>query len=140
MQCEGFSLWELLLLQSMDSRAPRLQSGEPLEHRVNSCETRASLLCGTWDLPGPGLNLCLLHWQVDSLPLSHQGSPLVFFFHTLLPFRCQIVLILLSRCIHPLTLIFTRSTPSPPHDQITTIPPKDGPPCLFHPYGLFSIW
>ena len=21
-------------------------------------------------------NLCLLHWQVDSLPLSHQGSPL----------------------------------------------------------------
>ena len=22
-----------------------------------------------------GLNLCLLHWQVDSLPLSHQGSP-----------------------------------------------------------------
>ena len=23
-----------------------------------------------------GLNMCLLHWQVDSLPLSHQGSPL----------------------------------------------------------------
>ena len=23
----------------------------------------------------PGWNLCLLHWQVDSLPLSHQGSP-----------------------------------------------------------------
>ena len=22
-----------------------------------------------------GSNLCLLHWQVDSLPLSHQGSP-----------------------------------------------------------------
>ena len=22
-----------------------------------------------------GLNLCLLHWQADSLPLSHQGSP-----------------------------------------------------------------
>ena len=22
------------------------------------------------------LNPCLLHWQVDSLPLSHQGSPL----------------------------------------------------------------
>ena len=22
-----------------------------------------------------GLNLCLLHWQTDSLPLSHQGSP-----------------------------------------------------------------
>ena len=22
-----------------------------------------------------GVNLCLLHWQADSLPLSHQGSP-----------------------------------------------------------------
>ena len=25
--------------------------------------------------PTQGSNLCLLHWQVDSLPLSHQGSP-----------------------------------------------------------------
>ena len=25
--------------------------------------------------PNPGLNLCLLHWQADSLPLCHQGSP-----------------------------------------------------------------
>ena len=23
-----------------------------------------------------GLNLCLLHWQADFLPLSHQGSPI----------------------------------------------------------------
>ena len=37
------------------------------------------------------LNPCLLHWQVDSLPLSHQGSPLscllVSFFLSLPP--CQ---------------------------------------------------
>ena len=26
------------------------------------------------DLPNAGINLCLLHWQVDSLPLSHLGS------------------------------------------------------------------
>ena len=32
-----------------------------------------SAACGIF--PGQGLNLCLLHWQVDSLPLSHQGSP-----------------------------------------------------------------
>ena len=25
--------------------------------------------------PTQGLILCLLHWQIDSLPLSHQGSP-----------------------------------------------------------------
>ena len=48
------------------------------------------LLC-PWDFPGKntgvgcyfllqgifltqGLNLCLLHWQVEFLPLSHQGS------------------------------------------------------------------
>ena len=28
-----------------------------------------------WDLPGPGVELCLLSWQVDSSALSHQGSP-----------------------------------------------------------------
>ena len=26
-------------------------------------------------LPNPGIEPSLLHWQVDSLPLSHQGSP-----------------------------------------------------------------
>ena len=29
--------------------------------------------CGI--LPDQGCNPCLLHWQVDSSPLSHQGSP-----------------------------------------------------------------
>ena len=26
------------------------------------------------------MNLCLLHWQADSYPLCHQGSPFFFFF------------------------------------------------------------
>ena len=30
------------------------------------------------DLPDQGLNPSLLHWQVDSLSLSHQGSPHVY--------------------------------------------------------------
>ena len=30
--------------------------------------------CGIF--PDQGSNPCLLHWQADSLPLSHQGSPL----------------------------------------------------------------
>ena len=30
---------------------------------------------------GQGLNLRLLHWQVDSLPLSRQGSPALSFKH-----------------------------------------------------------
>ena len=32
-----------------------------------------------WDLPNQGSNSCLLCWQADSLPLSHQGSPRLFF-------------------------------------------------------------
>ena len=27
------------------------------------------------DLPHPRIEPCVLHWQADSLPLSHQGSP-----------------------------------------------------------------
>ena len=34
---------------------------------------RGSMACGIF--PDQGRNLCLLPWQVDSLPLSHQGSP-----------------------------------------------------------------
>ena len=30
-----------------------------------------SVLCGIF--PDQGSKLCLLHWQADSLPLSHQG-------------------------------------------------------------------
>ena len=29
--------------------------------------------------PIQGLNLCLLHWQADALPLHHMGSPFVCF-------------------------------------------------------------
>ena len=34
---------------------------------------RYSTICGVF--LDQGSNLCLLHWQVDSLPLSSQGSP-----------------------------------------------------------------
>ena len=32
-----------------------------LEHRLSSCGTQAQLCCGTWDLPRPGIELCLVH-------------------------------------------------------------------------------
>ena len=47
----------------------------PLMHRLSSCGSWAYLLCSMWNLLEQGSNPCLLHWQVDSLPLSHQGSP-----------------------------------------------------------------
>ena len=37
-----------------------------------------SLACSS--IPDQGSNPCLLHWQVGSLPLSHQGSSLLVFF------------------------------------------------------------
>ena len=39
-------------------------------------------------LPDQGSNLCLLHWQANSLPLSPQGSPLARFFEVFLPSTC----------------------------------------------------
>ena len=65
----GFILQWLLFLQSM-----ALESGFS---SYSSCGARAQLLCGMWDLPGPGIKVvsCPLHWQVDSEPVDHQGSP-----------------------------------------------------------------
>ena len=45
LRCTGFSLRWLLLLRSTGSRRVGF----------SSCGTRAELLCGMWDLPGPGL-------------------------------------------------------------------------------------
>ena len=63
-QWTGFSLQQLLLL-SVSSRM----------HRLNSCGAWlcCSAACGI--LLDQGSNLCLLHWQVESLPPSLQGSP-----------------------------------------------------------------
>ena len=46
---------------------------QTLEHRL-SCSTA----CGIF--PNQGWNPCLLHGQMDSLPLSHQGSPPLVYF------------------------------------------------------------
>ena len=50
--------------------APGLQrEGSVVVARGLTC----SVACGIF--PDQGSNPCLLHWQADSLPLSHQGSP-----------------------------------------------------------------
>ena len=83
--CSGFSLRWLLLSGSTASRAhglqsllhvgsvgvvPGLQSTGAI---VTTRGLRCSEACGIF--PDQGSNLCLLHWLVASLPLSHQGSP-----------------------------------------------------------------
>ena len=59
----GFSLWRLLLLQNVDSRAHGLQQ---LQHRGSVVH----MFCGTWDPPGAGV---IGRWILYHL--IHQGSP-----------------------------------------------------------------
>ena len=66
LRCAGLSLSRPLLLRSTGSR---LAGSVVVAHRP-SC----SAACGIF--PDQGSNPCPLHWQADSQPLCHQGSPL----------------------------------------------------------------
>ena len=68
-RCAGLSLSRPLLLRSTGSR----RSGSVVVAHGPSC----SAACGI--LPHQGSNPCSLHWQADSQPLRHQGSPLYSF-------------------------------------------------------------
>ena len=73
-RCAGLSLSRPLLLWSTGSR----RVGSVVVAHGLSC----SAACGIF--PDQGPNPCSLHWQADSQPLRHQGSPwlcfLFFFF------------------------------------------------------------
>ena len=47
--------------------------------RLDSCGSRLSNSKSCRIVPDQKSNSCLLHWQVDSLPLCHQRSPLLIF-------------------------------------------------------------
>ena len=66
--CAGLSLSWPLLLRSTGSR----RAGSVIVAHGPSC----SAVCGIF--PNQGSNLCPLHWQADSQPLHHQGSPTIF--------------------------------------------------------------
>ena len=65
----GSSTCGLRELQHVDSVAPRLESTGLI---AVACRLSCSVGCGIF--PDQGLNPSLLHWQAESLPLSHQGS------------------------------------------------------------------
>ena len=69
-RCVGLSLSRPLLLQSTGSR----RAGSVVVAHGPSC----SAACGIF--PDQGLNPCPLHWQADSQPLRHQGSPIYLTF------------------------------------------------------------
>ena len=64
-RCAGLSLLRPLLLRSTGSR----HAGSVIVAHGPSCSTA----CGIF--PDQVLNPCPLHWQADSQPLCHQGSP-----------------------------------------------------------------
>ena len=66
----GFSIYSFWVLE---------HSSVVVAHRL-----RCPGACGIF--LDKGLNLCLLHWQVDSLPLTHQGSPLPPFLQNQFPY------------------------------------------------------
>ena len=68
-RCAGLSPSRPLLLRSTGSR----RAGSAIVAHGPSC----SAACGI--LPDQGSNPCPLHWQADSQPLRHQGSPLSCF-------------------------------------------------------------
>ena len=68
-QCMGLSLSRPLLLRSTGSRRA---GSATVAHGPSR-----SAACGIF--PDQGSNPCPLHWQADSQPLHHQGSPILFF-------------------------------------------------------------
>ena len=76
-RCAGLSLSRPLLLRSTGSR----RAGSAIVAHGLSC----SAACGI--LPDQGSNPCPLHWQADSQPLRHQGSPPFFTLVRTLIFR-----------------------------------------------------
>ena len=76
-RCAGLSPSRPLLLRSTGSRC----AGSAIVAHGPSC----SMACGI--LPDQGSNPCPLHWQADSQPLRHQGSPLCWFLMWLLDFQ-----------------------------------------------------
>ena len=72
-RCVGLSLSRPLLLRSRGSR----RAGSAVVAHGPSC----SAACGIF--PDQGSNPCPLHWQADSQPLRHQGSPFLAFYCSL---------------------------------------------------------
>ena len=77
LRCVRFSLRWLLLLCSTDSKCVAFSSCglRAPECRLSSCGAWAQLLRGMWDFLDQGSNPRPLHWQAESQPLHHQGSP-----------------------------------------------------------------
>ena len=93
-RCAGLSLSRPLLLWSTGSRC----AGSVVVAHGPSC----SVACGIF--PDQGSNPCPLHWQADSQPLRHQGSPIYIFLNKCIYF-IYLFLAVLGLCCCAWTLV-----------------------------------
>ena len=91
-RCAGLSLSRSLLLRSTGSR----RAGSVVVAHGLSC----SAACGIF--PDQGPNPCPLHWQADSQPLRHQGSPQYLFLFSLALYILELAFPALTRDIENL--------------------------------------
>ena len=91
-RCAGLSLSRPLLLRSTGSR----HAGSVVVAHGLSCSVARGIF------PDQGSNPCPLHWQADSQPLRHQGSPTSF---------CLFLNVSLLQCTNQDTLLTLYSFP-----------------------------
>ena len=94
-QCAGLSPSRPLLLRSRGSR----RSGSAVVAHGPSRSAARGIF------PDQGSNPCPPHWQADSQPLRHQGSPPALFLMALLYF-CAIIYSVIPRVLFRLFLVF----------------------------------
>ena len=63
---------------------------QTVAHRLSGVAHRLSYPVSCGIFLDQGFNLCLLHWQTASLPLSHQGSPCCLFDNSHSD-RCEVI-------------------------------------------------
>ena len=95
--CAGLSLSRPLSLRSTGSRC----AGSVIVAHGPSC----SAACGIF--PDQGSNLCPLHWQADSQPLSHQGSPGSFFLKYAFISKLPAFIKNITKCVSCFVLSYT---------------------------------
>ena len=89
-RCTGLSLSRPLLLRTTGSR----RAGSVIVAHGPSC----SAACGIF--PDQGSNPCPLHWQADSQPLHHQGSPRNTILNKGFSLRCPLLVLSIEEGDH----------------------------------------
>ena len=127
-RCAGLSLSQPLLLRSTGSRC----TGSVVVAHGPSC----SVACGIF--PDQGSNPGPLHWQADSQPLCHQGSPVLFSFYVWLLCLTPPQRLPDARGINSKLLSVAPAYLSDLCLPLAQRPRASGPPCLLLPHQVCS--